>query len=141
MLDPRANDIFLEIAPAFYAENNLFFQNGGPPRFQFGPTVYGLNDLEGTLNAGRNNRAGDPLFLDPSAGNFVVQAASPAVDSGSADVASVCQAYLSLYGVDIAKDAAGTSRPLGAGWDMGAYEKTSVLTFIKGFGKGGSSPF
>ena len=77
---------------------------------------------------GENNIAGDPLFLNPSAGDLRLTAASPCIDAGtSQDVPDI--------------DFIGTPRPQGAGFDMGAYEYTqsgmalkrpTITTFVMG---------
>lgn len=51
----------------------------------------------------------DPLFLNPSAGNYKLRNGSPAIDAGLA---------LSGFSYDIER----TPRPQGYGWDIGAYE-------------------
>jgi parallel beta-helix repeat protein len=52
----------------------------------------------------------DPRFVDPSAVNFELQAASPAVDAGMAVPV-------------VTRDLAGTLRPEGGSYDIGAYER------------------
>jgi hypothetical protein len=56
------------------------------------------------------NLSTDPLFVDPSTGNFRLQPGSMAIDTG-----------LNLAPV-VTMDIVGTPRPQGAGWDIGAYE-------------------
>ncbi|MBN1675049.1 MAG: right-handed parallel beta-helix repeat-containing protein [Kiritimatiellae bacterium] len=51
----------------------------------------------------------DPLFLNAAAGDFRLQAGSPAIDAGAALA-------------EVPADMEGTPRPEGAGWDVGAYE-------------------
>lgn len=62
----------------------------------------------------------DPQFVNASEGIFSLQAESPAIDTGSVD--DVYATFESTYGLSIAKDFVGVSRPQGAGWDIGAYE-------------------
>ena len=57
--------------------------------------------------------AGDPKFVNASAGNFHLQSTSPAIDKGSSTGAP-------------AVDFDGKTRPQGAGWDIGAYELVST---------------
>lgn len=52
----------------------------------------------------------DPLFLAPEVGGYALSAGSPAIDSGI-DVGAV-----------VSRGLAGTSRPQGDGYDIGAYE-------------------
>jgi uncharacterized repeat protein (TIGR01451 family) len=52
---------------------------------------------------------GDPLFINPAAADFHLQAGSPAIDAGSVDGAPE-------------NDFAGEPRPQGSGYDIGAYE-------------------
>jgi len=56
---------------------------------------------------------GEPLFVAPAAGDFHLQAASPAVDAG-----------IALIGVTADKD--GLPRPQGARYDLGAYERPAA---------------
>jgi hypothetical protein len=72
---------------------NLFFGNGAPPSWD----TSALNQ--------------DPLFADPGAFDLHLQEGSPAIDSGSSEVASV-----------VSSDFDGTTRPQGEGFDVGAFE-------------------
>ena len=62
------------------------------------------------------------LFADPSSSDFHLALNSPAEDSGE-----------TLGGVD--KDLEGTPRPIGTGFDIGAYEGVGVI-FADGFAAG-----
>lgn len=65
------------------------------------------------------------LYVAPASGDFHLRAGSPALDAG-----------LALGAVTM--DLEGTPRPLGAGWDVGAYEGLAVL-FADGFEPGTTS--
>jgi hypothetical protein len=54
-----------------------------------------------------------------------LQAGSAAIDAGKAS--NAYSQFYSLYGINIQKDFAGTTRPQDAGWDIGAYEFTPSL--------------
>jgi hypothetical protein len=55
---------------------------------------------------------GNPLFVDPGAGNYNLKSGSPAIDSGE-----------NLTAVGVIDDFANDPRPEGAGYDMGVYEE------------------
>jgi hypothetical protein len=61
-------------------------------------------------NDGSNVVTGNPLFVNPSGGDFRLNSSSPAIDSGSSDDAPF-------------DDYDGMSRPQGAGYDIGAFER------------------
>lgn len=65
----------------------------------------------GTMVWGPHNLSGDPLFVDPAAGDYHLAAGSPAVDAGT--------------NVGVTTDLDGVARPQGAGFDIGAYEYVS----------------
>lgn len=89
----------------FAADYNLVAKSGAAgyaPKSGFaGREVHGIN--------------GNPRFVNPGAYDFRLQADSPAVDSG-----------VSIAGFSDAFD--GTSRPQGAAWDRGAYERAGSGT-------------
>jgi PKD repeat protein len=68
------------------------------------------HDGEGNLNE-------DPRFIDAAAGNFHLQYVSPCVDTGTADGAP-------------ADDLDNNPRPVGSGFDMGAYEVQTSIEIV-----------
>ncbi len=101
-------------APYFY--NN---RSGGSVIFSMNDLFYGAGRPEG-FSRGKYFRYAsavigeDPLFIDAGAGDFRLRDKSPAIDRGTAAGG--------LNGV-VRSDFAGTPRPQGAGYDMGAYER------------------
>jgi hypothetical protein len=102
-------------------DHNLFYQNGQPLTLNWGGSVYQtLGQFQTSVNKGQACREGDPMFKNAAGGDFQLKMGSPAIDAGT--VHPVYQTFKSLYGIDIAVDFKGISRPGDAGWDMGAYE-------------------
>lgn len=99
--------------------NNIFYQDVGDEHIKWSSTYVG--DVAYMLaNTGEftGSLATDPLFISSS--DFHLQASSPAKDS--AVLSGVYATFQALYGIDIKKDIAGTTRPINALWDIGAYE-------------------
>ena len=100
------NNIFYDTGTSYWfpdnsnstGDYNLIFNSNDPP-------VAGANDLVGV----------DPSFVNFSQDDFRLRVDSPAVDSGEAILT-------------VAQDYAGTQRPVGAGWDRGAYEFLREVT-------------
>lgn len=120
---PGGHHVFLEdpaTARASTIDHNLFV---GPARLRWGSNatldLRSFRSVSGQCGACRE---GDPRWGPPGSGDFRPQAASPMVDQGVVDV--VYATFLKLYGIDIARDIAGTPRPRGAGFDLGCYELT-----------------
>lgn len=80
--------------------NNIMTGNTG--------TAIGGSTTGFTLS--NNLTSGNPLYVNPTTGDFHLQPGSPAIDTGSAALAP-------------AFDFAGSARPQGAGYDMGVYEQ------------------
>jgi hypothetical protein len=76
--------------------NNLYYGNGNGP-----------SSDKKAINA-------NPLFLNPSAGDFHLQSNSPAIDNGTNDVSSI-----------VKNDFDGNPRPQGSVYDIGAFEYLS----------------
>ncbi len=93
---------FSGVASAVY--NTIAWGNGGYPGFATAPTTFSCNIDDGG-NAGLDQ---DPLFVAPGAGeDYRLRSGSPAIDA--------CSTGLS-------PDLDNVPRPLGSGYDMGAYE-------------------
>ena len=114
--------IFLEMASLAAGSSMHHSLLDSPARIKWGTgTVYTLSGFKTAFSAqGVGSINGDPLFVNPAVYDLRLQAGSLGIDAGVAD--SVYQTFYSLYGIDIAKDAAGVARPQGAAYDMGAYE-------------------
>ena len=69
------------------------------------------SNVKNFSNPGAGNISTDPLFMNPAAGNYHLQATSPCINTGSASVASLGPTDLD-----------GLPRNLGGTPDMGAYE-------------------
>lgn len=78
--------------------NNIFYLGTGPSLIDYGKGTVQSNNLFDV----------DPLFVKPSVGNFELQPASRAIDTGTS--------------VAIKTDFAGIGRPEGGAFDIGAYE-------------------
>ena len=95
-------------------QNNIFWDNGtlamrGGCCVKKGTFVNNIIDNEVKIDGATGNRKEDPQFIDPANADWRVNATSPAVDLGD------------LVG-DITVDIRGRTRPLGKGYDAGAYE-------------------
>ncbi len=87
--------------------NNLWF--GNPPSDPYS-CPYGENPV-----------CGDPMFVNPAGADFHLLARSQAIDTGTSDFTwPGMQLTLQLLDRD------GTSRPQGAGYDIGAFESTAT---------------
>ena len=87
--------------------NGILYNNTNPGYNSADANYY--NDGSGTLQ--NNYSSGDPLFVNPAAGNYQLQAASPCINAG-------VNASWMLGATDLA----GTRRIVGGTVDMGAYE-------------------
>jgi len=110
--------------------NNIFYQdssiNSGAYRYQTGlGTVYTSLAAFASATGESVGSEDNPDFVLPENNNFAIQSSSPAKDTGV--LADVYATFQSLYGIDIQKDIAGTTRPINSLWDIGAYEYNEAV--------------
>jgi hypothetical protein len=73
-----------------------------------------------TLEA--NGLAGNPLLTSPTT-DFTLQDGSPAIDASTEGTGTTGYAdFLANYGLSVQVDQTASARPVGDGWDIGAYE-------------------
>lgn len=102
-------------------KNNVVYQPAGSGRFFWGSTTYTtLAGFQSGTGKGESCTESDPLLVAPGSDDFRIGVSSPAKDTGL--VATVYQTFYDRYGLSIAKDWLGTSRPYNGTWDMGAHE-------------------
>jgi len=88
--------------------NCIVWGNAGAQLTGVHPHNVHYSDIEGG-HAGVSNINENPLFVNPSAGDYSLSAGSPCVDAG--------------YPLaQITNDCVGVPRPYDSGWDMGCYE-------------------
>jgi hypothetical protein len=109
--DHMANSVF---------ENNLFYQPDGLVQIKWGSNTYTLDQFIANTDKGAKCIEGDPLFVNQEKLDFTLQSDSPAIDAGMEH--NNYQLYETLYGISIATDANGITKPNGDFWDIGAYE-------------------
>ncbi len=118
-------------------ENNIFWQNGNDVLLRLGTGSSGPNELFSNTAEfdaypfGINNIIENPLLGNPQNNNFTLQLGSGAIDNGT--VTTAYDTFFNLYGIDIRRDFAGNTRPIGNGWDIGAFELPVDLIFQDNF--------
>jgi hypothetical protein len=101
----------LAIGPAFTHDYNLFSQAADDPGAE----------------AHRRIEAPAATFVQPGV-DFQLRSSSLAVDNADPATAAAFSAFQTRYGIDLRKDMAGTARPQGAAWDIGAHEYSDGST-------------
>jgi|GEM_PF-2020450 len=114
--------VMLENAPYSTVKNNIIYDQVNQVIYLYGTTLTGL-DIGYNLayNSDGSNVSAytytvqpsdlwnvNPMFMNPSGMDYHLQSGSPAIDNGTS--------------VDLADDYDGNPRPLGAGYDIGAFE-------------------
>jgi hypothetical protein len=80
-----------------------------------------LAQFQSRTGKGENSTTSTPIFVNLGSNNFNLAIGDTAAKDAGA-VSDVYATFNSLYGLSIQKDKAGTSRPQGSAWDIGAYE-------------------
>ncbi len=124
-----ANSIFFyedSLANSSYIDNNIFNRSAV---IRWGRSLQdNLSSFQAAFNQCMNCTEADPKYVDPANNNFSLQASSPAIDSGTANLRrDAYQIFKDRYGIDIRQDVTGLSRPQGNGWDIGAFEYNANL--------------
>jgi len=117
------NEIYMEgasVSSASVVKNNLFYSPTSV-RINWDLSQYtSLSSFQLATGKGENCLSADPGFVNATNNDFRIVSTSPAKDSGIVHTAYTT--FLNRYGLNISKDADGTSRPQGTTWDIGAYE-------------------
>jgi parallel beta-helix repeat protein len=100
-----------------------------------GQGAISVNGARSTVTWGAGNIDADPLFVNPVGLDYRLKPGSTSIDSGTAEVPP----DVDEDGVPPDTDKDGVPRPLGAGFDMGAYEYTDApppVRFVRGDSNG-----
>ena len=92
--------------------NSLFF--GNSTQVNYAGTAQNTASAINANSWAKGNQVANPLFLNRAGFDYHLTAASPALDTGTANLATT-------------NDFAGVTRPLGLGYDLGAYEAGTSL--------------
>ena len=91
-----------QISGTVHEDYNLFFGNA--------------TNLSGTISGGTHDVFGDPNFANPAINNYHIISPSAAIDAG--------------VNADVTTDLDGIPRPVGAGYDIGAYEHINFTAHV-----------
>lgn len=118
--------LYLESSSDFDMTDSLFYQTGGTAKLRYGTgTTYTVSGFQAAFPGECIEcLEANPNFVNAAGRDYRLNAGSPAIDSGVEH--ATYATYQTRYGLDIRKDIVGTTRPQGAGWDMGAYEYLSA---------------
>jgi hypothetical protein len=100
------------------ARNNIFALDKDP--FDGGNTSHNLFTSSRHAEGSDNVVVADPMFVDPTNGDFRLRPASPAIDQGTRVTTS--------DGIAVDVDRKGTARPQGPAADIGAYEYVDLTS-------------
>ncbi|KKN89740.1 hypothetical protein LCGC14_0235860 [marine sediment metagenome] len=104
-------------------KNNSFYDGGSATVIRWGGTSYNLAAFQAATSKGQDCIESDPDFTDPDNSDFTIPTGSPCKDAGDGTlISNIIDTYFAAFGVDIAEDLNGISRPQGSAWDIGAYE-------------------
>ncbi len=112
----KVNAINTKLDRNLITDYNLYYRNGGSAVVNWAGTNYSLPQYVANTTNGDNSFENDPLFVSADS-DFHLQSTSLAIDSGTSSLAS-------------SVDYDGNTRSQGLGYDIGAYEFYSVISFL-----------
>ncbi len=111
------------LAKASDMYHNLLYQEAEPVRIVWGTVEYaGIAAFQAGTGKGQGSLEVSPQFADAFNDDFHLQPGSLAI--GSAIASEVYDTFSTLYGITIRVDFDGIPRPVGEGYDIGAFEHT-----------------
>ena len=118
-----ARDILLQVSAVASASDMTYNNLDTSVRIEWPqPTLYtSLAAFQSGTGKGQSSLSAAPQFLDAGARIYHLTTSSPGYNAGPAGH-EVYDTFLARYGRSIAVDFDGASRPLGAAWDIGAFE-------------------